>query len=72
MIYKMNRRISVKKLVKYSALLALTLQQSEPWLLCSASNMKSESGKSDEKKVTVEIAAVGTTSCSHMMMKMEN
>ena len=57
----MNRRISVKKLVKYSALLALTFAAVGTLAACSASNSKSESGKSDEKKVTVEIATVGTT-----------
>ena len=51
----------MKKLVKYSALLALTFAAVGTLAACSASNSKSESGKSDEKKVTVEIATVGTT-----------
>lgn len=57
----MNRRISVKKLVKYSALLALAFAAVGTLVACSASNNKSESGKSGEKKTTIEIATVGTT-----------
>ena len=45
----------MKKLVKYSALLALTFAAVGTLAACSASNSKSESGKSDEKKVTVEV-----------------
>ena len=51
----------MKKLVKYSALLALTFAAVGTLAACSASNSKSESGKSGEKKTTIEIATVGTT-----------